>query len=108
MPQRPLRLAPDFPRLVVQACGRDPPPPLRGGGSGPKMLHRETGELSAKLTEGAFGAVRAPAPPRLRRLFAGSLRSWSAALDSLCRHLNAVPRPMATLRPRPIYGAITS
>jgi len=33
----------------------DPPLPRRGGGSGPKMLHRNAGELSAKLTEGAYG-----------------------------------------------------
>src|SRR5262249_7107772 len=38
----------------VSALRADPPPPLRGGGSGRKMLHREAGELSAKLTEGAF------------------------------------------------------
>ncbi|CAN7578119.1 hydantoinase B/oxoprolinase family protein [Phenylobacterium sp. LjRoot225] len=35
---------------------REPPPPLRGGGSGPQMLHRAAGELSAQPTEGAFGA----------------------------------------------------
>jgi 5-oxoprolinase (ATP-hydrolysing) len=67
---------------------REPPPPFHGGGSRPKMLHRIAGELSAKPTEGAFGASV--------RMFAGG---WHDAPLIDADQLSEVDGPALIVRP---------
>src|SRR5262249_24243930 len=71
---------------------REPPPPLRGGGSGARMLPRGTGELSAKRTEGAFG------PRLVRRRGDLGEHADDVAGGHLARGLAGGQRPGAAVR----------